>query len=220
MNDLESRIRFAPDSQFIISARDLLSAPVDAIVNPANSGLAHGGGLAAQISRQAGPELDAEGDRLIAEKGLLDVCAAVATTAGRLPYKAVIHAVGPRYGCGDEQAKIEKTIANCLQLAEQKGYDSIALPAISSGIFAVPKEICAAAFKNAIAMYFAKANHSVKTIWLCLLASDYPVFAQIIVSSEQQKYSEVEVNDSAENIGIHEINEDDLKDEDMPDWFK
>ncbi len=180
MNDLESKIPFTPDSQFIISARDLLSAPVDAIVNPANSGLAHGGGLAAQISRQAGSSLDKEGDRLIAEKGLLEVCAAVATTAGRLPYKAVIHAVGPRYGCGDEQAKIEKTIVNCLQLAEEKGFQSIALPAISSGIFAVPKEICAAAFKNAIAAYFTNQEHTVKTVWLCLLASDYPLFSKII----------------------------------------
>lgn len=184
MTKLETKILFDKNSQFIISASDLLGAPVDTIVNPANSGLAHGGGLAAQILYQAGEALEIEGDKIIAEKGLLDVCSAVATTAGRLPYKSVIHAVGPRYGCGDEQAKIEKTIANCLQLAEQKGYDSIAFPAISSGIFAVPKEVCAKAFKNAITAYFANPEHQVTKIWLCLLVSDYSVFVEIINASD------------------------------------
>ncbi|NOQ36323.1 MAG: macro domain-containing protein [Methylococcaceae bacterium] len=220
MSKLETKILFDNNSQFIISSGDLLGAPVDAIVNPANSGLAHGGGLAAQILFEAGEALEAEGDKIIAEQGLLAVCSAVATTAGRLPYKAVIHAVGPRNGCGDEQAKIEQTVANCLQLAEQKRYDSIAFPAISSGIFAVPKELCAQAFKNAVTSYFANDQHRLKNIYLCLLTDDYPVFTAIINSSEKQS-SSMSTAEGSENEGdVNEINLEDLMaDEEIPDWL-
>jgi len=81
---------------------DLLKEPVDAIVNAANGRLAHGGGVAGIISRAAGPALQAECDRLVAAGGPLAAGSAVVTGAGALPFKGVIHAVGPRYGEGDE----------------------------------------------------------------------------------------------------------------------
>jgi O-acetyl-ADP-ribose deacetylase (regulator of RNase III) len=135
---------------FVVSDRDILAVPVDVIVNPANSGLSHGGGLAERILLEAGPELEEECNKIIDKIGKMSVTEVVVTTAGRLPYKGVIHAVGPRMGDGKEQSKIEKTIINCLQLADNHGWKSIAFPAISTGIFSVPKDICAKAFDKAI----------------------------------------------------------------------
>jgi len=82
---------------------NLLEEPVDAIVNAANGHLAHGGGVAGVISRAAGPELQQESDRLVAERGPFPTGSAVVTGAGKLPFKGIIHAVGPRFGEGDEE---------------------------------------------------------------------------------------------------------------------
>lgn len=65
------------------------------------------------------------------------------TSAGALQAKHVIHAVGPRMGEGDEDRKLSDAVANSLALAEEQGFASIALPAISSGIFGFPKDRCA-----------------------------------------------------------------------------
>src|SRR5205814_6286933 len=96
----------APGRLFQVVRGDLLEEPVEAIVNAANGRLAHGGGVAGIISRAAGPALQEESDRLVAERGPFPTGAAVATAAGKLPFKAVIHAVGPRYGEGDEERKL------------------------------------------------------------------------------------------------------------------
>lgn len=89
--------------EYKITMRDLLDTPVDAIVNPANSGLSHGGGLAARISDEAGPELDDECGRILKKAGgVIPVTYALPTKAYNLPYKGIIHAVGPIIGDGDE----------------------------------------------------------------------------------------------------------------------
>jgi hypothetical protein len=79
---------------FKVSVSDLLGVSVNAIVNPANSGLSHGGGLAAAISDEAGPELERQCEMAIEKIGRIPVTQNVVTTAGQLPYKGAIHAVG------------------------------------------------------------------------------------------------------------------------------
>ena len=81
--------------------------------------------------------------------GVYPTGSAVATTAGNLPFKGVIHAVGPRYGEGDEEAKIFKALSSAFSVAAEKGWHSISFPAVSAGIFAVPLEICARAYVKA-----------------------------------------------------------------------
>jgi O-acetyl-ADP-ribose deacetylase len=71
------------------------------------------------------------------------VGSSVITIAGRLPCKAVIHTVGPRVGEGDEDAKLRAAIRNSLELASDRKFKSISMPAISSGIFGFPKDRCA-----------------------------------------------------------------------------
>lgn len=129
---------------------NLLEEPVDAIVNAANGHLAHGGGVAAIISRAAGPELQTESDALIRKTGVLPTGSAVVTTAGRLPFKGVIHAVGPRQGEGDEETKLISALRNAFERARERGWSSVSFPAVSSGIFAVPLDVCARAYVKAM----------------------------------------------------------------------
>lgn len=118
---------------------DITERDVDAIVNAANSYLQHGGGVAGAIVKKGGHIIQEESDRV----GFVPVGNAAITSAGRLPAKYVIHAVGPRMGEGDEDNKLKEAIINSLQLAEKKGIKSISIPAISSGIFGFPKDRCA-----------------------------------------------------------------------------
>ena len=151
---------------------NLLHQPVDAIVNAANGHLSHGGGVAGIISRAAGPELQAESERLVRKSGALKTGTAVVTTAGRLPFKGVIHAVGPRQGEGDEEAKLVLALTSSFQRAKERGWESVSFPAVSSGIFAVPLDVCARAYAKA-----ARASPLAR-VRLCL--RDQPVIDAVL----------------------------------------
>jgi O-acetyl-ADP-ribose deacetylase (regulator of RNase III) len=122
----------------LVSA-DLTECDVDAIVNAANSRLQHGGGVAGAIVRKGGRSIQDESDKI----GFVPVGNAAITTAGTLKARSVIHAVGPRMGEGDEDNKLMRAINSVLALALEKRLRSIAVPAISAGIFGFPKDRCA-----------------------------------------------------------------------------
>ena len=151
---------------------NLLEEPVEAIVNAANGHLAHGGGVAGIISRAAGPALQQESDALVRKHGPFPTGSAVVTTAGKLPFKGVIHAVGPRYGEGDEEAKLFQALMSAFHRAKERDWTSISFPAVSSGIFAVPLDICARAYVRA-----ARASPLGK-VRLCL--RDQPVIDAVL----------------------------------------
>ena len=151
---------------------NLLEEPVEAIVNAANGQLAHGGGVAGIISRAAGPELQAESDRLVRDRGPFPTGSAVVTGAGKLPFKGVIHAVGPRYGEGDEEAKLVQALSAAFERARERGWQSVSFPAVSAGIFAVPLDICARAYLKA-----ARAA-PLRNVRLCL--RDQPVIDAVL----------------------------------------
>jgi O-acetyl-ADP-ribose deacetylase len=154
---------------FEVVTGDLLSEPVDAIVNAANGHLAHGGGVAAAIARAAGPALVEEGHRIVAQRGPVEVGDAVVTTAGRLPFKGVIHAVGPHQGIGGEEELLVQALGVAFRRAHERGWSSVSFPAVSSGIFAVPLEVCARAYVRAVRAFLdAHPESSVRTIRLCL----------------------------------------------------
>jgi O-acetyl-ADP-ribose deacetylase (regulator of RNase III) len=134
---------------FQVVRGSLLEEPVDAIVNAANGALAHAGGVAGLISRAAGPELQAASDAVVRTHGHFPAGSAVATGAGKLPFKGVIHAVGPRFGEGDEESKLFQALSSAFAVAVENGWQSISFPAVSSGIFAVPLDICARAYVRA-----------------------------------------------------------------------
>ena len=110
---------------------------VDAVVNAANARLAPGGGVAGAIHRAAGPGLAEEAVPL----GPIEPGEAVITGAHGLPNRYVIHTLGPVYGQDRPEAELlARCYRNSLALAEDNGVESIAFPAISTGIFGYPAE--------------------------------------------------------------------------------
>lgn len=114
---------------------DVTAERVDAIVNAANSNLSHRGGLAGAIVARGGKVIQEESDKL-APVATGD---ATVTSGGNLPCRWVIHAVGPIWGDGNEEASLRSAIRASLDRAAELGATSIAVPAISTGIFGYPK---------------------------------------------------------------------------------
>ncbi|MGC8839037.1 MAG: macro domain-containing protein [Anaerolineae bacterium] len=144
----------APTGQWIRAVQgDLTQERVDAIVNAANSGLAHGGGVAGAIVRAGGYEIQEESNRWVREHGPVPTGSAAITGAGRLPARYVIHAVGPVWGTGDEERKLASAVQSALRLADEYRLESISMPGISSGIFGFPKPLAAEVIVRAAKAY-------------------------------------------------------------------
>lgn len=125
---------------------DLTEAPVDAIVNAANTSLLGGGGVDGAIHRRGGPSILEECKRLRRERypdGLPEGDA-VATAAGELPARYVIHTVGPVYARGEDRSGLLVAAhRNTLAVADELAVDSVAFPAISAGAFGWPLDSAA-----------------------------------------------------------------------------
>lgn len=120
---------------------DITTESVDAVVNAANSSLLGGGGVDGAIHRRGGPAVLEECRRLRAGhlgRGL-PTGRAVATTAGRLPARWVIHTVGPRHSAEEDRSEL---LASCyresLRVADELGARTVAFPAVSAGIYGWP----------------------------------------------------------------------------------
>jgi O-acetyl-ADP-ribose deacetylase (regulator of RNase III) len=146
---------------------DITEQDVDAIVNAANSHLAHGGGVAAAIAGAAGSELE----RASAEHPEVPVGEAAWTTAGNLKARWVIHAVGPVWSGGGqgEPELLAGAYRSALRVAGELGARSIAFPSISTGIYGFPLHQAAAIAVDAVRD--ASDDHaSVELIRFCLFS--------------------------------------------------
>jgi len=120
---------------------DITEQDVDAVVNAANSTLLGGGGVDGAIHRRGGPEILAACRTLRAERypDGLPTGEAVATTAGRLPARWVIHTVGPVWSKREDRSAL---LASCyrtsLRVADEIGATSVAFPAVSAGVYRWP----------------------------------------------------------------------------------
>ena len=226
------------DRELTLKVADLLAAPVDVIVNPANGGLSHGGGVAGQISQQGGNIIQEESDRFIKEHGMLESGMVAFTSAGHLPFDAIIHAVGPKMGEGDEQRKIQLAVSRSLQLCDMHDWKAIAFPAISAGIFGVPIEISARAFFRAITSFWdARMDTSPEKVIICLTEKNFRPFLHAFREesfvknggkdeTENKKMDEVMQKnnvDAEPEAGIVHLTEEDissLDNDEMNDWFK
>ena len=147
---------------------DITKDRVDTIVNAANDELRHYGGLAAAIVRAGGQEIQDECNARVAQDGLLLEGHVLVTTAGRLPCKRVIHAVGPKWDReadkqkrnGDE-TKQERYLKHAITnaLVEAKAFKSIAIPAVSSGVFGFPRDLCAKVILDAVLQFCEESPH-------------------------------------------------------------
>src|SRR4051794_16270791 len=125
---------------------DLTEQEVDAVVNAANSSLLGGGGVDGAIHRKGGPDILSEcRDLRAARYGRgLPTGQAVATTAGRLPARWVIHTVGPVWSRSEDRSELLGDChRNSLAVAAELGARSVAFPAISTGIYRWPLESAA-----------------------------------------------------------------------------
>lgn len=130
------------DTTLRIVRGDITEQEVDAVVNAANSSLLGGGGVDGAIHRRGGPEILAECKQLRAGRfrNGLPTGEAVATTAGNLPAKRVIHTVGPVWSGGEEEEPelLANAYRNSLDVAQEEGLRTVAFPAISTGVYRFP----------------------------------------------------------------------------------
>ena len=153
--------------KFEIVQGNLVNESVSAIINAANEKLEHIGGLAKAISDAGGPSIQAASDEYVKTKGKLKPGDVACLDGGDLPCRKVIHAVGPRWmgGGQNEETILYFTIHKVLTLADKESLESIALPAISCGVFGVPEDICARSTLKSIRDFCqANANSNIHTI--------------------------------------------------------
>ena len=135
----------------VIRHNDITEERVGAIVNSSNEGLDHLHGVAAAIAAKGGKDLREDSQNHVNICGELDVGSAVYTRPGDLPCAHVIHTVGPRWTRFSDRHDLQllnNACINSLRLADQLQVDSVAMPAISSGIFGMPIELCAEVLFN------------------------------------------------------------------------
>jgi O-acetyl-ADP-ribose deacetylase (regulator of RNase III) len=160
-----------------ISRGDLTRESTDAIVNAANSRLMHGGGVAAAIARQGGDAINRESSKWVKKNGPVTHAKPAFTSGGKLPCKFVIHAVGPVWGDGEENQKLSMAVSGCLKTAEDLKINSIAFPAISTGIFGFPKDQAAEIFMLTFVEYFKKHPKSAVTLVKIVLLDEETLHA-------------------------------------------
>ena len=130
--------------------------------------LAHGGGVAGAIRRRGGEVIQEESRRWVEAHGRVPTGRAAITGGGNLPARYVIHAVGPVWDSGDDEAKLASAVTSALTVASEHGVSSIAIPGISSGIFGGPKDVCARVIIETTTSFLAEQpNASLRTVHFC-----------------------------------------------------
>jgi O-acetyl-ADP-ribose deacetylase (regulator of RNase III) len=140
MNRVIKDQKIASGKHLMLIHGDITFERVDMIVNAANAQLQHGGGVAGAIAGRGGPQIQIESDAWVRKHGQINHEKSAFTTAGDLPCRYVIHAVGPVWGEGDEDRKLSAAIRGALKLGSQLGLTSISFPAISTGVYGFPTE--------------------------------------------------------------------------------
>ena len=161
-----------------IEEGDITLLGVEAIVNAANKHLKLGGGVAGAIRARGGPSIQEECDRLAP----IGVGEAVITGGGMLKAKYVIHAVGPVNGEGDEEAKLARATLSSLRTAADRKIQSLAFPAISTGIYGFPLPECARIMLRVVLDYL-KESRLPREVTFCLYGNEAAVvFLKALVS--------------------------------------
>ena len=163
--------RALPTGQIVLIAQgDITTEAVDAVVNAANDHLEHGGGVARAIAKKGGDAIEKESVAWIQKHGPVSHTHPAWTSGGNLPAKYVIHAVGPIWfnGSEEEDLKLEQSVTGSLRVADELKCESIAFPAISTGIFGFPKDRAAVIILSAIETYFRNRDSNISVVKLVL----------------------------------------------------
>jgi len=160
MSEILREKTFSGGQKLQVARGDITLEPLDAVVNAANAHLQHGGGVAWAILRRGGDAIRRESDEWVRKYGPVTHEKPAYTSGGLMPCKYVIHAVGPVWGAGDKQRKLAAAVRGALECAAELKLASIALPAISTGIFGFPKELAAGIIFAEIGKFFAENKDS------------------------------------------------------------
>ena len=160
---------------------DITELDVDAIVNAANERLAHGGGVAHAISRKGGPAIQRESDAWVRQRGPVRTGTAAITSGGNLKARHVIHAVGPVFDRTPRSAELlSSAVRATLHIADAHELRSVALPAISTGIFGYPVRDAAQVMLEATIAY-VRGETGLDRVVFCLYGQPtFDVFAKIL----------------------------------------
>lgn len=167
-NTAIAKFSFQSGLQLLVYQGDITQQYADALVNAANEDLDHCGGVAAALSKAAGPQMQKECKDMVKQTGKIPTGDVVVSTGGNLKCKKLLHAVGPVAGKagGREKVLLAKTVQSALNLAEMMEFSSIAMPCISSGVFGVPVAVCSEAIVTAIKEFGSQGGHSLNKIIL------------------------------------------------------
>ncbi len=149
--------------RIVIQQGDLTEMGTDAIVNAANNDLILGGGVAGAIRRKGGEEIQRECSTI----GSIPVGYAAITSAGKLKARFVIHAASMRLGGGTSAESLRHSTAHSLRIAHERGLNSIAFPAVGTGIAGFPLKDCAEIMLREAAEHLRRET-SVETIYFVL----------------------------------------------------
>ncbi|KUK83466.1 MAG: Appr-1-p processing domain protein [Petrotoga mobilis] len=154
---------------------DITIEETDAIVNAANSQLQHGGGVAGAILRKGGPDIQKESNEYIKKYGKVETGNVALTAGGKLKCKYIIHAVGPIWEGGNQQEEklLYDAVFNSLKKAEELKLNSLALPAISAGIYGYPIEKTVPVYKKAASDFINTNPQFLKEIRFVIYGKDH-----------------------------------------------
>jgi O-acetyl-ADP-ribose deacetylase (regulator of RNase III) len=175
------------DRSIALLTGDITQQDADAIVNAANEQLAPGGGVCGAIHRAGGPAIWEECQAIIAQRGPLPTGQAVATTAGKMKARYVIHTVGPVWhgGRSGEPGKLASCYRESIRVADELTLRSIAFPSISTGIFGYPVEQAALVALQAVADALQSSKH--------LIEARFVLFDQVTFDAYSQAARELPV---------------------------
>ncbi|KAL7866086.1 hypothetical protein SRHO_G00113330 [Serrasalmus rhombeus] len=166
---------------------DLTTHKADAVVNAANEQLNHGGGLALALCRAGGPQIQQASDQIIKVRGRVATGDAVVTPAGNLPCKNIIHAVGPYVPPNPKKSDIayaspllNQAIQSIFRCTEFDNLQSVAIPAISSGLFHFPLDLCADIIVEAVKSFSYVRKSQAISLEIRLVNNDDPSVQEML----------------------------------------
>ncbi|XP_026363810.1 core histone macro-H2A.1 isoform X3 [Ursus maritimus] len=152
---------------------DIASIDSEAVVHPTNTDFYTGGEVGNTLEKKGGKEFVEAVLELRKKNGPLEVAGAAVSAGHGLPAKFVIHCNSPVWGADKCEELLEKTVKNCLALADDKKLKSIAFPSIGSGRNGFPKQTAAQLILKAISSYFVSTmSSSIKTVYFVLFDSE------------------------------------------------
>ncbi|KAM4678599.1 core histone macro-H2A.1 isoform 2-T2 [Discoglossus pictus] len=152
---------------------DIASIDSDVVVHPTNSDCYIGGEVGNALEKKGGKEFVEAVTEMKKKNGPLDIAGAAVSSGNGLPAKFVIHCNSPSWGSDKSEELLEKTVKNCLALADEKKIKSIAFPSIGSGRNGFPKQTAAQVILRAISSYFVSTmSSSIKTVYFVLFDSE------------------------------------------------